>query len=609
MCGIVGGVGPSIQATEVFDGLKRLEYRGYDSAGMALVGAEGVEVIRAATGSHSLDELKGRLSGLAPGANLVVGHTRWATHGAPTLGNAHPHTDCTGRVVLVHNGIVDNFRELRGEVLALGHELKSETDSEVIAHLIEDGLAAGMEPAEAVASVFSRLLGHMALVVAFAQLPLTIFGIRRTSPLLVAAGDGRSFFASDAPAVLDVATSFYEMPEDRVIAIGEPAKGAAGTSVLVPLAIDWASQDVELVGYQSFYEMELAQEGEAFSDTVSSLIDEDGGAVVDELKVDPYELKRLRKVTVVGCGTSYHAGLVGRFLIEHFAKIPVEVDVASEYRYRDPILDDDHLVVGVSQSGESLDTITAVKGAAAAGAKTLAVTNVIGSQLSRLADTVLYTRAGPEVSVASTKTHVSQVGALALFAIYLGELKGHMYPEEAREARSSLRDVASAIEGALARRAEYEESLAPFVGTDRFFFIGRNLQYPVALEGALKLKELSYLAAEAYPAGELKHGPIAMLDSEAVVVALVPRDRLREKVLANIEEVRARGARVIVVAFDGDPEAATLAETALFVPEVRPIWSPLVTVIPLQVMAGAIARSRGLNLDRPRNLAKTVTVE
>ncbi len=609
MCGIVGGVGPSILAAEVFEGLKRLEYRGYDSAGLALIGTGGVEVIRTACGRHSLDDLKGRIDELTPGASLVIGHTRWATHGAPTLENAHPHTDCTGRVVLVHNGIVDNFRELRAEVVSHGHELKSATDSEVIAHLIEEELAAGMEPAAALGSVFSRLSGHMALVAAFAQFPGSIFGIRRTSPLLVAEGDGRSFFASDAPAILDVATSFYEMPEERVIAIGKLANGAAGVSTLTPLAIDWASQDVELVGHQSFYEMELSQEAGAFLDTVSSLIDESGGAVVDELKVDPYELKRLRKVTVVGCGTSYHAGLVGRFLIEHFAKVPVEVDVASEYRYRDPILDDDALVVGVSQSGESLDTITAVKGAAAAGARTLAVTNVIGSQLSRLSDTVLYTRAGPEVSVASTKTHLSQIGALALFAIYLGELKGHIYPEEAREARNSLRKVAAAIEVALERKRGYEEKLAPFVGTDRFFFIGRNLQYPVALEGALKLKELSYLAAEAYPAGELKHGPIAMLDSEAVVVALVPRDRLREKVLANIEEVRARGARVIVVAFDGDDEAATLAEAALFVPEVRPIWSPLVTVVPLQVMAGAVARSRGLNLDRPRNLAKTVTVE
>jgi glucosamine--fructose-6-phosphate aminotransferase (isomerizing) len=607
MCGIVGSVGREVNPREVFEGLKRLEYRGYDSAGLAALVDGNIASAKSATHRESLRELTSWVSNLNGGTQWVIGHTRWATHGGCTVENAHPHFDCTGRVAVVHNGIVENFRSLRSELIELGHVFVSETDTEVVAHLIEEELKHS-DPVTAIGRAFSRTRGHMSLVIGLADHPDVLYGMRRTSPLMAAMGNGRAYFASDAPAVLKLAREFYEVPEDVVVELSG-TMGMAGGEELIKLDIDWASQDTELLGYSSFYEMELAQEAEAVRDTVSSLVSEDLEAVVDALRVDPYELKRLRKIVIVGCGTSYHAGLVGRFFLEHFAKVPVEVDVASEYRYRDPILDDDTLVIGVSQSGESLDTITAVREAAASGARTMSVTNVVGSQLSRLTDAVLYTRAGPEVSVASTKTHVAQMASLALFSIYLGELKGYIYPEEARDRRLELKALSAKVAETLSRADIYREQIEKYRDIDRFFFIGRNLQFPVAMEGALKLKELSYLPAEAYPAGELKHGPIAMLDESSVVVALVPRDRLYDKLVSNLQEVKARGAHLIAVAFDQDNAITDLAESVLRIPEVEPIWSPMVSVVPLQVLAGKIAASKGLDLDRPRNLAKTVTVE
>ncbi|MHB1733300.1 MAG: isomerizing glutamine--fructose-6-phosphate transaminase, partial [Ferrimicrobium acidiphilum] len=415
----------------------------------------------------------------------------------------------------------------------------------------------------------------------------------------------------DAPAFLSLADQFYEVPEDVVVVLGDSVEGDGGVRLaeLEPLAIAWSSQDAVLDGYASFYEMELQQSPSAFYDTVAALMTADHQAVVDQLSIDPYELQRIRKVVIIGCGTSYHAGLVGRYLIEHLARIPVEVDVASEYRYRDPILDADTLVVGISQSGESLETITALRECVASGARTIAITNVIGSQLSRVADGVLYTRAGPEISVASTKTHLAQVGALGMLAIYLGELKGVLYPDEASRRRQELIAMAELLRATLDRQSQWRAGIGDYLSREHFFFIGRNLLYPVAMEGALKMKELSYIAAEAYPAGELKHGPIAMLDEQAVVVALLGDDRLHEKMLGNIEEVRARGATILAVATDGDAGPDELADIVLRVPKSEALWSPLLMVLPLQVMAGWMAQARGYDLDKPRNLAKTVTVE
>ncbi|MEX6428497.1 MULTISPECIES: glutamine--fructose-6-phosphate transaminase (isomerizing) [Ferrimicrobium] len=612
MCGIVGAVGSELDLVSIFEGLRRLEYRGYDSAGIAVIHDGELLTARASVARESMDVLASWLAERPfRKGEVMLGHTRWPTHGAPTLANTHPHLDCHGDIAVVHNGIIENFRELRAALIERGHRFGSDTDSEVVAHLMEEALGEGLLPARALEHVFVQLRGHMALVVALRFEPRLLLGIRRTSPLLAAVGEGQAFFASDAPAFLSLAEQFYEVPEDVAVVLGNPIAGDQGLSVgdLEPLTVEWSSQDAVLDGFASYYEMELHQSAEALYDTVSALMDGNRAPVIDQLRIDAYELARVRKVVIIGCGTSYHAGLVGRYLVEHLARVPVEVDVASEYRYRDPILDADTLVIGISQSGESLETITALRDCQVNGARTIAITNVIGSQLSRVADGVLYTRAGPEISVASTKTHLAQIGALAMFAIYLGEIKGTLYPDEAKRRRQELAEMAPLIRTTVEREGIWRGVVEQYLLLDRFFFIGRNLLYPVAMEGALKMKELSYIAAEAYPAGELKHGPIAMLDEQAVVVALLGDDRLHDKMLSNLEEVRARGAKLIVVAPDGDQSADDLADAVLRVPPCLALHAPLLMVLPLQVLAGWMAKVRGLDLDKPRNLAKTVTVE
>lgn len=605
MCGIVGAVGSALEPTVVFEGLRRLEYRGYDSAGLAVVAHGTLVVHRSAARRTSLAEVGAMVAADgARAAELVIGHTRWATHGAPSEANAHPHLDCRDDVVVVHNGIIENFRSLRAELEERGHRFRSETDSEVIAHLMEEQLATGAQPADALGAVFARLQGHMAIVVGLRSRPALLLGVRRTSPLVAARSEDAAFFASDAPAMLELADGFFEVPEERVVSLGPAGEGFVG---LVPLALDWTVQDVELEGYASHYEMEWHQGPTAFADTINALVDDRGDAVVEWVR--PVDLSELDKLVVVGCGTSYHAGLIGRYLIEHLSRLPVEVDVASEYRYRDPILDAHTLVIGISQSGESLETIAAMKEATACGAASLALTNVLGSGLARVSDGVLYTRAGPEISVASTKTHVAQIGALALLATYLGESVGRLSRDDARSVRASLASMTEPLREAVAREQQFDQAFAPFLDMERFFFIGRHVLFPVALEGALKMKELSYLPAEAFPAGELKHGPIAMLDGTSVVIALVGSGPLHDKLLGNLEEVKARGAKLVVVAEDGDASVEPLADAVLWVPRVDYLWSPLMGVVPLTYIAGALARHRRLDLDKPRNLAKTVTVE
>lgn len=607
MCGIVGAVGVTLEPAAVFEGLRRLEYRGYDSAGLAIVAQGELVVHRSAAHRTSLAEVGAMLAESEEGtAELVIGHTRWATHGAPSEANAHPHLDCRNEVVVVHNGIIENFRPLRAELEARGHRFRSETDTEVIAHMMEERLERGEEPAAALAETFALLKGHMAIVVGLRSHPEFLLGVRRTSPLVAARSSSAAFLASDAPAMLEIADTFFEVPEEEVVCLGP---GSRAFDDLAPLALDWTSQDVELAGYASHYEMEWHQGPIAFADTMSALVDEEGRAVVEWTRMEPAEVATLTKLVVVACGTSYHAGLIGRYLIEHLSRLPVEVDVASEYRYRDPILDARTLVIGISQSGESLETVAAMKEATASGARSLAITNVLGSGLARLSDGVLYTRAGPEISVASTKTHLAQIGALGVLATYLGEAVGRLSVEEAHAARASLVAMAAPIAQTVAREEEFLAAIRPFLDAQRFFLIGRHLLYPVALEGALKMKELSYLPAEAYPAGELKHGPIAMLDESSVVIALVGDGPLHAKVLGNLEEVKARGAKLVVVAADGDTSVDSLADAVLRVPPVEYLWSPLVSVVPLTCIAGALARHRHLDLDKPRNLAKTVTVE
>lgn len=453
MCGIVGAVGATLEPAAVFEGLRRLEYRGYDSAGLAIVAEGRLVVHRSAAHRTSLAEVGAVLAASeAIAAQLVIGHTRWATHGAPSEANAHPHVDCHDEVVVVHNGIIENFRPLRAELEARGHRFRSETDSEVIAHLMEERLARGEEPAAALAAVFALLKGHMAIVVGLRSRPELLLGVRRTSPLVAARSQSAAYLASDAPAMLELADRFFEVPEEQVVCLG---RGQQGFDGLAPLALDWTSQDVELDGYASHYEMEWHQGPIAFADTMSALVDEEGRAVVEWTRMDPDEVAGLSKLVVVACGTSYHAGLIGRYLIEHLSRLPVEVDVASEYRYRDPILDARTLVIGISQSGESLETVAAMREATASGARSLAITNVLGSGLARVADGVLYTRAGPEISVASTKTHLAQIGALGVLATYLGEAVGRLGAEDARTLRASLVAMAAPIAETVAREEEF----------------------------------------------------------------------------------------------------------------------------------------------------------
>ncbi|MFC0081669.1 glutamine--fructose-6-phosphate transaminase (isomerizing) [Aciditerrimonas ferrireducens] len=616
MCGIIGVTGRPDALQLLLQGLERLEYRGYDSAGVVLAEGQGLWRVRAAGGTQSVAQLR-KLTEGAPAAAAGIGHTRWATHGRPSEANAHPHVDCSGQLALVHNGIVENVDELRREVLAAGHELRSETDSELVAHLLEDALAgpaAGDLPA-AVRQVLAQLRGTLALVVVHAATPELLVAARRVSPLVLGrARSGAALVASDVPALLGEAEETWVLDDDQLAVLRPGAcevQDARSGRPVAPrrLEVAWTLEEAQKGGYPDFMSKEIAQQPEALADTLVGRLHPVEGIGLDEVRIPEEELRRVDKVAVVACGSSYHAGLVAKLAIEHWARLPVEVEVASEFRYRDPVLDERTLVVGISQSGESVDTLQAVRHGRDNGARALVVCNVVDSSLAREADGVLYTRAGPEVCVAATKTHVAQLAALELLALHLAQLRGTLAPKRAGqlfEALAALPDlVAQAVERGPAVAAVAETLL----GARDVFYLGRHVGYPVAMEGALKLKELAYVRAEAYPAGELKHGPIALVEPGTVVVAVATRQPLWEKLMANLAEVRARGARVVALASDGDERTAEHADEVLWVPPTEPLFSPLVDVVPLQQLAYEVARRSGRDVDRPRNLAKTVTVE
>jgi glucosamine--fructose-6-phosphate aminotransferase (isomerizing) len=616
MCGIIGVTGRPDALQLLLQGLERLEYRGYDSAGVVLAEGQGLWRVRAAGGTQSVAQLR-KLTEGAPAAAAGIGHTRWATHGRPSEANAHPHVDCSGQLALVHNGIVENVDELRREVLAAGHELRSETDSELVAHLLEDALAgpaAGDLPA-AVRRVLAQLRGTLALVVVHAATPELLVAARRVSPLVLGrARSGAALVASDVPALLGEAEETWVLDDDQLAVLRPGAcevQDARSGRPVAPrrLEVAWTLEEAQKGGYPDFMSKEIAQQPEALADTLVGRLHPVEGIGLDEVRIPEEELRRVDKVAVVACGSSYHAGLVAKLAIEHWARLPVEVEVASEFRYRDPVLDERTLVVGISQSGESVDTLQAVRHGRDNGARALVVCNVVDSSLAREADGVLYTRAGPEVCVAATKTHVAQLAALELLALHLAQLRGTLAPKRAGqlfEALAALPDlVAQAVERGPAVAAVAETLL----GARDVFYLGRHVGYPVAMEGALKLKELAYVRAEAYPAGELKHGPIALVEPGTVVVAVATRQPLWEKLMANLAEVRARGARVVALASDGDERTAEHADEVLWVPPTEPLFSPLVDVVPLQQLAYEVARRSGRDVDRPRNLAKTVTVE
>ncbi|WP_328721308.1 glutamine--fructose-6-phosphate transaminase (isomerizing) [Streptomyces sp. NBC_00247] len=615
MCGIVGYVGSQSAQDVVVAGLKRLEYRGYDSAGVAVLADGGLASARKAGKLVNLEkELKDRP---LPAGLTGIGHTRWATHGAPTDANAHPHLDNAGRVAVVHNGIIENFATLRTELTRRGHDLTSDTDTEVVAHLLAEEFGAGSGLAESMRRVCRRLEGAFTLVAVHADEPDTVVGARRNSPLVVGVGDGEAFLASDVAAFIAHTRDAVELGQDQVVEVRRDrvtVTGFDGTPAEVRgYHVDWDASAAEKGGYDSFMLKEIAEQPRAVADTLLGRIDGEGALTLDEVRLTPSVLREIDKVVVVACGTAYHAGLIAKYAIEHWTRLPCETELASEFRYRDPILSPNTLVVAISQSGETMDTLMALRHAREQGAHVLAICNTNGSTIPRESDAVLYTHAGPEVAVASTKAFLTQLVACYLVALYLAQVRGTKFGDEIRTIVRQLADIPDAVESVLATMEPVRELARSLAHKNTVLFLGRHVGHPVALEGALKLKELAYMHAEGFAAGELKHGPIALIEEDlpVVVVAPSPRGRsvLHDKIVSNIQEIRARGARTIVVAEEGDERVAPYADHLITIPVTPTLLQPLVATVPLQVFACELATARGNEVDQPRNLAKSVTVE
>ncbi|OIJ67479.1 glutamine--fructose-6-phosphate transaminase (isomerizing) [Streptomyces mangrovisoli] len=615
MCGIVGYVGPQSALDVVTAGLKRLEYRGYDSAGVAVLADGG---LAAAKKAGKLVNLEKELSDRPlPTGSTGIGHTRWATHGGPTDANAHPHLDNAGRVAVVHNGIIENFAALRGELAGRGHDLASETDTEVVAHLLAEEFSVTGDLAEAMRLVSRRLEGAFTLVAVHADEPGVVVGARRNSPLVVGVGEGEAFLASDVAAFIEHTRSAIELGQDQVVELrrdGVTVTGFDGTPAQVtPYHVDWDASAAEKGGYDYFMLKEIAEQPKAVADTLLGRIDASGSLTLDEVRISASELRELDKVVIVACGTAFHAGMIAKYAIEHWTRIPCEVELASEFRYRDPILDSRSLVIAISQSGETMDTLMALRHAREQGSKVLAICNTNGSTIPRESDAVLYTHAGPEVAVASTKAFLTQLVACYLVALYLGQVRGTKWGDEIRAVIRDLASISGSVERVLETMEPVRELARSLADKGTVLFLGRHVGYPVALEGALKLKELAYMHAEGFAAGELKHGPIALIEEDLPVVVVVPSPRgrsvLHDKIVSNIQEIRARGARTIVIAEEGDEEVVPYADHLIRIPVTPVLLQPLVATVPLQVFACELATARGNEVDQPRNLAKSVTVE
>jgi glucosamine--fructose-6-phosphate aminotransferase (isomerizing) len=619
MCGIVGYVGPNADGRAldvVMEGLARLEYRGYDSAGVALVTSEGVAPEKRA---GKLVNLQGALDAEElPGATTGIGHTRWATHGGPTDQNAHPHRGGEdGRLALIHNGIIENFHQLKGELLAAGVDFRSETDTEVAAHLVAREHAATGDLTEAMRTVVNRLEGAFTLLAVHADSPGVVVGARRNSPLVVGLGEGENFLGSDVAAFIGHTRNALELGQDQVVTItptscevigfdGDPAEGK-------PYEVTWDAAAAEKGGYPTFMEKEIHEQPHAVGDTLLGRTDVEGRLVLDDTSLTEDQLRNIDRIIVVACGTAAYAGMVAKYAIEHWTRIPVEVSLAHEFRYSDPIADEHTLVVSISQSGETMDTLMAVKHAHDLGALTLSICNTHGSTIPRESDAVLYTHAGPEIAVASTKAFLAQITACYVLGLYLAQLRGGTFADDAQAVMKELHEVPAKLEDLLGRMDRVKEIARFMADTRSVLFLGRNVGYPVAMEGALKLKELAYIHAEGFAAGELKHGPIALIDAGQPVFIVVPGPgtphELHKKVVSNIQEIRARGARTLVVAEDGDEDVVPFADEVIRVPQTSPLLAPLLTVVPLQVFALHLSTAKGLDVDQPRNLAKSVTVE
>ena len=621
MCGIVGYVGAGEASGRPLDvvmgGLKRLEYRGYDSAGVALV-APGA-------GRLAIAKKAGKLANLAevlsehplPAATAAIGHTRWATHGAPNDVNAHPHLSSDGKLAVIHNGIVENFVELRAEAEATGATMLSETDTEVVAHLLGAAYARTGDLTVAMREVAGRLHGTFTLLAVHADAPDTVVGTRHDSPLVVGLGDGENFLGSDVAAFIAHTREALELGQDQVVTITPDEVAVVnfdGTAAAPKrYTVDWDAAAAEKGGFPSFMDKEIHDQPQAVHDTLLGRMTAGGRLTLDEIRVDEQVLRQIDKIVVVACGTAAYAGQVAKYAIEHWCRIPVEVELAHEFRYRDPVVNAKTLVVAVSQSGETMDTLMAVRHAREQGATVLAIVNTHGSTIPRESDAVLYTHAGPEVAVASTKAFLAQITAAYLLGLYLAQLRGTKFPDEIAEVIAELRAMPEKIAKVIADSGHVRQIARWMADTSSVLFLGRHVGYPVAMEGALKLKELAYIHAEGFAAGELKHGPIALIEPGQPVFIIVPsprgRDPLHSKVVSNIQEIRARGARTLVIAEEGDDAVLPFADEVFFVPQTPTLLAPLVSVVPLQIFACELATARGLDVDQPRNLAKSVTVE
>lgn len=607
MCGIVGYIGRQAAVPILVDGLKKLEYRGYDSAGVAVLDQEGILVTKSV---GKLVNLEGKIGEDFSRALIGIGHTRWATHGRPSDFNAHPHCDCSGDFAVVHNGIIENYLELKEGLLARGHKFLSETDTEVIAHLVEEAFAGDLE--QAVRQVLAQIHGSYAMVVISRLDPGLLVAVRKDSPLVVGLGEGEFFVASDIPAILSYTRKTYILADGEMVVLNE--QGVRVTDFLGNardkeiFEIKWDAVAAEKDGYEHFMLKEIFEQPRALRDTMSGRL-EDNRVVLQEVDLSAADLAQIHKVFIVACGTASHAGLVGKNLIERWARIPVEVDIASEFRYRCPLLDEHTLVVVISQSGETADTLAALREAKKQGTRVIAVTNVVGSSVSREADDVIYTWAGPEIAVASTKAYVTQLQGMAMFALYLAQARGTLTPEKIAGVISALKEIPGQVQEVLDRAELVQEMAQSLIHVKDTFFIGRGLDWSVAMEGSLKLKEISYIHAEAYAAGELKHGTLALITEETPVIALATQRDVYEKTLSNIKEVKARDAEVIGLTYQGNKDMQKYADHMVYIPQTIDELAPILTVVPLQLLAYYVSVARGCDVDKPRNLAKSVTVE
>jgi len=614
MCGIVGYVGQKQALEVVVAGLRRLEYRGYDSAGVAVIADGALEVRKKAGKLVNLESLIG--TDPLPQSTTGIGHTRWATHGGPTDSNAHPHVSEDASIAVIHNGIIENFAELRAELTAAGVTLSSETDTEVAAHLLAATMpAAGGNLTDAMRMVCSRLEGAFTLVAIDKSQPDLVVAARRNSPLVVGLGEGENFVASDVSAFVDHTRNALELGQDQIVTITpgsvEVITFEGGPAEVTPFTVDWDASAAEKGGFDLFMLKEIAEQPKAVADSLRGRFDSENRLQLDEMRLSDADLRGITKVVVVACGTAFHAGMVAKYAVEHWTRIPVEVELASEFRYRDPIVGPDSLVIAISQSGETMDTLMALRHAKAQGARTLAICNTVGSTIPRECDAVLYTYAGPEIAVASTKAFLTQIVAAYLVGLYLAQVREQMSPADISDIMEDLKGMPQKVDLVLDTVEPVRAIARTFANSSSVLFIGRHVGYPVALEGALKLKELAYMHAEGFAAGELKHGPIALIEDGVPVVVILPSpsDRLHDKMISAIQEVRARGAVIIAIAEEGDEKIVAFSDHVIRVPVTPSLMQPLVSTVPLQVFACEMATAKGHDVDQPRNLAKSVTVE